>query len=626
MLLFAAGLALRSLTAYVRDTGVTHPDFGTHLRYSDNSNEYVSRMMGRAGGSQPFWDLVSDQLHSNVLDLATWDAVAGRPSTESDESAAAKLGLGIIASNPRSVVLDLLTALIQKHYAVPHDSLYCGHLSQVLRCLAVFHSSMTPGVRAGLDSFVEHFQMQRRARDLARVGGREALVRTGLEYLAADDGARRIELRTSVDAPTIGRFEESHIAAQLMPALRGYRHYLTDHNSEPAPVVRFPVSLLRQRPTVEDDRATASPTNWDASSLWKTIGALAGFYASSESARQFFGVVDVAGDEEVFSNWLFTSALEELIVRVGNRLSGDWLPVVTYHMGESFAYPLQGLRRMAEVFDHVPELRRAGHGLALSTTSRHSRELVDRLELLDDLTWAWSATSAVGDSSIQAALRGAAEDLVPMVFPGLRASVVDAWAAQKMRFSRSDLVGAGYLAWTDHRAKDETAYDGEIRRSDVSSRGVRWQMFTRYLSHGEVDHGMIEVEPYQDLLADTFGRLLPNYWRRAVDRGIIFEYCPSSNIAIAGLDDYRNHPFFDLAPPGLGRLRVTINSDNPGLFHVRVPDEFRSLAAVAHDEEAVSLEAARTLGLEAFGGDIAPGQVFASTATALRALELLSRY
>ena len=103
------------------------------------------------------------------------------------------------------------------------------------------------------------------------------------------------------------------------------------------------------------------PCKWDLSDLWKTVGAISELLADHPVARTFFGVIDVAGDEQELANWVFTVALSELERRLKQsglvNANGSCL-IYTYHAGESFDTPLQGLRRIDAVLTHAPFVTR----------------------------------------------------------------------------------------------------------------------------------------------------------------------------------------------------------------------------------------------------------------------------
>ena len=55
-----------------------------------------------------------------------------------------------------------------------------------------------------------------------------------------------------------------------------------------------------------------------------------------------------------------------------------------------------------------------------------------------------------------------------------------------------------------------------------------------------------------------------------IDKGIVLEVCPSSNIDTGSLPSFDSHPLPDLIDSG---LKVTINTDDPLIFNVNLTDE-----------------------------------------------------
>ena len=80
--------------------------------------------------------------------------------------------------------------------------------------------------------------------------------------------------------------------------------------------------------------------------------------------------------------------------------------------------------------------------------------------------------------------------------------------------------------------------------------------------------------------------------RRLVDRlvadGIILEVCPTSNVATGVVPSLQEHPWPRLAAAG---LRLTVNSDDPAMFHTNLARELALIRNVwgADDDALVSL-------------------------------------
>jgi adenosine deaminase len=76
-----------------------------------------------------------------------------------------------------------------------------------------------------------------------------------------------------------------------------------------------------------------------------------------------------------------------------------------------------------------------------------------------------------------------------------------------------------------------------------------------------IDHGY-------HVLAD------PTVTRRCRDEGIFFTCCPTSTAVVYGWPDLKTHPIRDMVAAG---LRVTVNSDDPTMFHTDIGREYVDL-------------------------------------------------
>jgi len=65
--------------------------------------------------------------------------------------------------------------------------------------------------------------------------------------------------------------------------------------------------------------------------------------------------------------------------------------------------------------------------------------------------------------------------------------------------------------------------------------------------------------------------------RRLADEGVVLEVCPGSNVALQVFPDFAHHPLRALADAG---VRVTLNSDDPPLFHTSLAHEYEVASTV----------------------------------------------
>ena len=68
---------------------------------------------------------------------------------------------------------------------------------------------------------------------------------------------------------------------------------------------------------------------------------------------------------------------------------------------------------------------------------------------------------------------------------------------------------------------------------------------------------------------------------RCIERGIVFEMCPTSNVLTRTVPSVGEHPLLDLLRRG---LCVTVNSDDPGLFDIDLTHEMEALVGCGATE------------------------------------------
>lgn len=85
-----------------------------------------------------------------------------------------------------------------------------------------------------------------------------------------------------------------------------------------------------------------------------------------------------------------------------------------------------------------------------------------------------------------------------------------------------------------------------------------------------IDHGYYVLDD-QDVL------------KRCRDAGIVFTTCPTATAVCYFTDDYSQHPIRQMVAEG---LRVTINSDDPTMFHTDIGTEFVKMATAAEWDTA----------------------------------------
>lgn len=82
-----------------------------------------------------------------------------------------------------------------------------------------------------------------------------------------------------------------------------------------------------------------------------------------------------------------------------------------------------------------------------------------------------------------------------------------------------------------------------------------------------------------------------------VDKSIVLEVCPGSNVSLGVYPNLRAHPIEKLRKKG---VRITVSTDDPPFFHTTMADEYERLARYIGWDEEIFNEIARTSAQAAF--------------------------
>ena len=103
----------------------------------------------------------------------------------------------------------------------------------------------------------------------------------------------------------------------------------------------------------------------------------------------------------------------------------------------------------------------------------------------------------------------------------------------------------------------------------------------------------------------------PALMRELVDRNIVLEVCPGSNVALGLYPDWRAHPIAKLADAG---VKVTVSTDDPPFFHTTLSHEYDRLADAFGWAEPEFSELNRTAAEAAFCDDATRARLRAALA------------
>ncbi|HEX9734785.1 MAG TPA: hypothetical protein VGG06_22660 [Thermoanaerobaculia bacterium] len=287
-----------------------------------------------------------------------------------------------------------------------------------------------------------------------------------------------------------------------------------------------------------------------------------------------------------------------------------WRPGFTVHVGEDFPDLLTGLRHVDEAA-HLLGLRpndRLGHALALGWDidafykSAQSPGLSLRERLLDLLWLLYLTTESGGELREEAFwLRREAMDLVSK------------WG------SPAEGADPGSLVDT---AVDRTG--AHFRGSSFRGEAELLRMLGIPLARWEEELPVPVLDHDHRRCVHAARRVV---WQRVHNKGLFIESNPTSNLIIGGFEAYTDLPVVRQGrAPGLAAgadvpaLRVTINTDNPGIFDTTLRNEYvrvgKALLARPDGVDAVQvsewLDRVRENGLAAsfIPGDVPRGADF----------------
>lgn len=371
--------------------------------------------------------------------------------------------------------------------------------------------------------------------------------------------------------------------------------------------------------------------------------------------RHWLRGLDVAGDENQLHFEVFAAPLRWLKAQL-EQASTEKLHY-SIHCGEDYAHPLSGLRKVDETiqFCQLSKDDRLGHGLALGIEPKdwfehHGDIILDSEEHLDNLVWSYGQAKKLlkwVKSKPQNQLKTIA--LIERKLAGLKFKIrylaaTVAWALPSD--SPDDLYAAWHLRrncfyqwqhqyrFVANRQEQMLVLPDLIKLQNKHDRASqiylrRWQhqkgirLFDQK-ANAEKSKVLIRLNPLADgCIARLNGEL--NMYRddhngsdvkfmsllqdhlleQCRQRSLIIEVNLSSNVAIAHIEDYKDHPIFRWYPVRRekqfkqninsirrGFINVCINTDDAGIMPTTLRTEYQLLrqAALQRGEKAVDVE------------------------------------
>ena len=282
----------------------------------------------------------------------------------------------------------------------------------------------------------------------------------------------------------------------------------------------------------------------------------------------------------------------------------------TCHVGEDFFDVTDGLRAIYEAvqFLELSQGDRIGHGVALGIDvekwyERHGKITLPRQNKLDNIAWVlymirhWGIeTSTVYYQELTTEFDKLYLDLYKEESPGIKA-YMEAW---KMRGDDPECYFShdpekkflyGTTRWDKHMIRDKELFDKHAYPGDKI-----YSIYHRYHFDTALKRRALEsvTQEFRHEFKGEYVKLVKQLQIRMrsylVNKGIAIETCPSSNLLISNLDEFKEIPTFQLFPieedtiNGLIRMNVCVNTDDQGVFYTSLTKEYTMLAATMREK------------------------------------------
>ncbi len=452
---------------------------------------------------------------------------------------------------------------------------------QKVRNLVYRHVVLEPGT-AGLDWFSKTFS-------------RIKPMRNRLKYVMYQDAIRHVQSTGQVQAIELRRGPEKEEGESIEQIREFARQALT--SAERCNMAPPEVALVLHFQKAE--RTNGMHQYLNAAPLRHSHGARFGrwFFEAEQQAKSVAGAlrkcpellvllrgIDTAGCELSIPTWV-TVGLFHYLRREVEALVSEWAGTehsaliqplhATYHAGEEFRSPVEGMRRMHELleFGIIQRGDRIGHGLALGINIEDWVDKWDyvvqpREERLDDLLWLIDINdrNSLGLVNALAWVHEAATlgDEMYDTNQFSKHGVGNLIKARRLRHNPTELRQLGYPYCSNN----------------IPPHCPIRQLLLRYLTSGEVFRRAQAVVPIssQKLGQELSDMLCVQHYLRkqvAVNR-VTLEANPSSNLVIGQMWSFQNHPIVSehQAFHTKRGVSVSINTDNPLTFASSVHEEF----------------------------------------------------
>lgn len=295
--------------------------------------------------------------------------------------------------------------------------------------------------------------------------------------------------------------------------------------------------------------------------------------------------IDAASLENSTPVWVFTpiynqardSAVEWLSLDSEN---GSYVQSLgfTFHAGEDFRHILSGLRRIDEAVEHLKFHAgdRIGHGIALGMNPVIWREhnpviIIPQMEALENYLWAYDTLRrnySDFQSSILAYMEQRISELSENIFGGSTNITLEMLVSSYNQMFSEQMTGEGIPKNIRETLCKSTKPDERFQwNANLLAAARHCNVYVRKMEqpiHYEVTQQDLKIiETLQQIIKKRLGQ-----------KGIVVEVNPSSNTAIADLNDFKENQFYQMNRTNNEQnVMICINSDDPAIFNTNVSNE-----------------------------------------------------
>lgn len=255
---------------------------------------------------------------------------------------------------------------------------------------------------------------------------------------------------------------------------------------------------------------------------------------------------------------------------------------LTYHVGEDFYDLCDGLKAIDDAirFLHLGKGCRLGHAIALGISPKEYYErrgyetIMTRQRLLDTLVWVYG-TMRLQKMVISGSCAKNLEDKMSKLYDKIGYSIpfdIDTYHLSMMLRSDSLDSSSQYSCW--RRASQ--CQDQLCRKAQKNQSAI--DLCNDFLTNKKIwDNGnIVETYTYHPEIVEI-ASILQDYLQCVVlDKGLIIETNPSSNVVIGPIDGYESLPIHSFVRNG---IIVSVNTDDKGIFSTSLINEYSLYAS-----------------------------------------------